>query len=152
MSDFSNFYNATVDDKGRIVLPAPYKREIVCEPDCQIVIEIDPYEKCLNLYPNTSWTKRVDFIKSRLNPNDQRQSRLLDKFYQSFVRVVISDNGRINIPNPFLQRMNIVKDAVFSGQGDRIRLWSCEEYNKAMLPDDEYPSLFNEFLGGNVSL
>jgi MraZ protein len=48
-SDFSNSYSATVDDKGRVVLPAPYKREIGFDPDSLITVEIDPYDECLNL-------------------------------------------------------------------------------------------------------
>jgi MraZ protein len=151
MSEFSNFYSATVDDKGRVVLPAPYKREIAHETDVVITVEMDPYEKCLNLYPESSWKKRLDFIKSRLNPNDPRQSKLLDKFYQNFVRINIAENGRLNIPNPFLSRINIEKDVIFSGQGDRIRLWDAVVYKQAMMPDEDYPSLFEEFLGGGLS-
>lgn len=147
MPDFSNLYNATVDDKGRVVLPAAYKREI-SEADRVFAVEIDPYEKCLNLYPMSSWERRLAFIRSRLNPNDPRQSRLLDKFYQSFVKITVADNGRLNIPNAFFEKMGIVKDVVFTGQGDRIRLWEAEAYHRSMLPDEDYPALFEEFLGG----
>ncbi len=151
MSEFSNYYSATVDDKSRVVLPAPYKRDIAHEAAGMITVEIDPYEKCLNLYPESSWNKRLDFIKSRLNPNDPRQSKLLDKFYQNFVRINMAENGRLNIPNPFLNKINIDKEVIFSGQGDRIRLWDAEAYRKAMMPDEDYPSLFEEFLGGGLS-
>jgi len=151
MSEFSNFYSATVDDKGRVVLPAPYKRDIAHGAEGMITVEIDPYEKCLNLYPESSWKKRLDFIKSRLNPNDPRQSKLLDKFYQNFVRINMAENGRLNIPNPFLNKISIDKEVIFSGQGDRIRLWDAEAYRKAMMPDEDYPALFEEFLGGGFS-
>jgi MraZ protein len=150
-SDFSNYYSATVDDKGRVVLPAPYKRDIGHESEGLITVEIDPYEKCLNVYPAVSWEKRIEFIKSRLNPNDPRQSKLLDKFYQNFVRINMADNGRLNIPNPMLERIGISKEVIFSGQGDRIRLWDAEAYRKAMLPDEEYPDLYQEFLGGGFN-
>lgn len=151
MPDFSNQYNATIDDKGRVVLPAAYKREMGEDFERMVSVEIDPYEKCLNLYPASSWEKRIAFIKSRLNPNDPRQSRLLDKFYQNFVKVNVSENGRLNIPNTFMVRIGAVKDVVFTGQGDRIRLWDAEEYRKAMMPDEDYPGLFEEFLGGGLN-
>lgn len=151
MPEFSNTYNATVDDKGRVVLPAAFKREMGESFERVFTVEIDPYEKCFNLYPVVSWEKRLAFIRSRLNPNDPRQSRLLDKFYQNFAKITVSDNGRLNIPNAFLEKMGITKDVVFTGQGDRIRLWEAEAYHKTMMPDEDYPALFEEFMGGGLS-
>ena len=149
MLEFSNQYNATIDDKGRVVLPSAYKRELGESFNWTMIVELDPYEMCLNLYPSSSWDKRMEFIKSRLNPNDPRQSRLLDKFYQNFVKIAVAENGRINIPNAFFQKKSKIKDVVFTGQGDRIRLWDVGEFQKAMIPDDEFKGLFEEFLGGN---
>lgn len=151
MPVFSNLYNATIDDKKRVVLPAVYKRELGEAFDRGLIVEIDPYEKCLNLYPSSSWEKRLAFIHSRLNPNDPRQSRLLDKFYQSFAKIALAENGRMNIPNSFFDKMGISKEVVFTGQGDRIRLWDAEEYSRVMLPDDDYSGLFEEFLGGGLN-
>lgn len=151
MFDFSNQYNATLDDKGRVVLPAAFKREMGEGFERNFSLEIDPYEKCLNLYPKSSWEKRLAFIRSKLNANDPRQSRLLDKFYQNFVKINVADNGRVNIPNSFLEKMGITREIVFTGQGDRIRLWEAGAYRKSMLPDDDYPSMFEEFLGGGLN-
>lgn len=150
MPEFSNQYNATIDDKGRVVLPSAFKREFVTELEMNLTVELDPYEKCLNLYPISSWSKRIEFIKSRLNPNDPRQSRLLDKFYQNFVKISISENGRINIPNSFFEKKEIQRDVTFTGQGDRIRVWSSEEFQKSMLPDDDFKNMFEEFMGGGT--
>ncbi|MBP7506653.1 MAG: hypothetical protein KA807_02425 [Prolixibacteraceae bacterium] len=149
MPVFSSQYNATVDDKRRVVLPSSYKKELGEEYEEGFIVELDPYERCLNLYPASSWEKRILYIKSKLNPNDPRQSRLLDKFYQNFTKVSIAENGRLNIPNSFFEKKGIVKDVVFTGQGDRIRLWDVEEFKKSMLPDEEFGGLFEEFLGGN---
>lgn len=150
MPVFSNTYHATVDDKGRVVLPAAYKREMGEPFDRVLTVEIDPYEKCFNIYPSSSWEQRLAFVRSRLNPNDPRQSRVLDKFYQNFVKVSVSDNGRINIPNAFLEKMGIDREVVFSGQGDRIRLWEAAAYHKAMMPDEAYPDEFQQFMGGGL--
>jgi DNA-binding transcriptional regulator/RsmH inhibitor MraZ len=60
----------------------------------------------------------------------------------------MAENGRLNIPNTFFKRKGIEKDVIFSGQGDRIRLWDAEAYRKSILPDAEYPDMYKEFLGG----
>lgn len=148
MPDFSNQYQATVDDKGRVVLPAAYKRELGEGSERLISVEYDPYEKCLNLYPMETWAERIAHIKSKLNPNDPKQSKLLDKFYQRFVKVPVAENGRVNIPKPFMDGVGIVREVMFSGQGDRIRLWDVAEFNKAMMPDEDFGDLFQQFLGG----
>jgi MraZ protein len=149
MPEFSNQYNATIDDKGRVVLPSAYKRELGEALNWTMVVELDPYEMCLNLYPSSSWEKRIESITSKLNPNNQGHSKFLDRFYQNFVKISVAENGRINIPNTFLTQKSLVKDVVFSGQGSRIRLWNTEEFNKAMLPDEEFKGLFEDLLGGN---
>ncbi len=149
MPEFSNQYNATIDDKGRIVLPSTYKRGLGEGPEWTMVVELDPYEMCLNLYPISSWEKRIESITAKLNINNKEQSRFLDRFYQNFVKISVAENGRINIPNSFLKAKGLVKEVVFSGQGSRIRLWDAQEFNKAMLPDDDFKGLFEELLGSN---
>lgn len=151
MPEFSSTYNAMLDDKGRVVLPAAFKKEMGESFDRTFTVEIDPYEKCFNIYPATSWAERIAFVRSRLNPNDPRQSKVLDKFYQNFVKINVADNGRLNIPNAFLAKMGITKEVVFTGQGNKIRLWEAEAYRKAMLPDDDYTDSFAEFLGGPLN-
>ena len=151
MPEFSSTYNATLDDKRRVVLPAAFKKEMGESFDRTFTVEVDPYEKCFNIYPATSWKERIAFVRSRLNPNDPRQSKVLDKFYQNFVKINVADNGRLNIPNAFLDRLEIKRDVVFTGQGDKIRLWEAEAYRNAMLPDDDYTDSFAEFLGGPLN-
>ena len=33
----------------------------------QMAIELDPYEKCLNIYPMEAWEKRLSYFTSKLN-------------------------------------------------------------------------------------
>jgi MraZ protein len=148
MPEFSNQYYATIDDKGRVVLPSAYKRELGDSFEWLMIVELDPYEKCLNLYSMNSWGRRVDLIKSKLNSNNPRHSRFLDQFYQNFVKITVAENGRLNIPNAYYEKKGITKDVVFTGQGDRIRLWDADVFRKAIMPDDEFRGMFEEFLGG----
>ena len=148
MPVFSSQYNATIDDKGRVVLPSAYKRELGEAFEKGLTVEKDPYENCLNLYPVDAWEEKLRLVKSKLNPNNPDQSRFLDRFYQNFVKIPVAENGRINIPNSFYKQKNIVRDVVFSGQGDRIRLWNASDYQKVMMSDDDFKNFFKDFLGG----
>ncbi|MBN1926097.1 MAG: hypothetical protein JW798_09685 [Prolixibacteraceae bacterium] len=149
MTNFSSHYNATIDDKGRVVMPSAYKKHIIGDIDKHVFVEVDPYEKCLNIYPPSLWEQRINQLKSALNFNNKAHSLLLDKFYQNFDKVTMADNGRLNIPNLFYKKVGIEKDVVFSGQGDRIRLWDADNFSKTIMSDEDYSKLFGEILGGS---
>lgn len=146
--DFSAEKNATIDEKGRVVLPADYKNEMGGRiPGGQLAVELDPYEKCLNVYPVETWEKRLSSLKSKLNRNNRQQSRLLDMIYRSFKIINVPESCRMNLPNNFMEKVSITKEVVFIGQGDRIRLWDAGEYEAYLKSMGEYGELFSEFFG-----
>ncbi len=146
--DFSAEKNATIDEKGRVVLPADYKNEMGGRiPGGQLAVELDPYEKCLNVYPVVTWEKRLSTLKSKLNRNNRQQSRLLDMIYRSFKIINVPESCRMNLPNNFMGKVNITKEVIFVGQGDRIRLWDIGEYDAYLKSMGEYGELFSEFFG-----
>lgn len=146
--DFSGEKYATFDEKGRVVLPADFKNEMGGKiPGGQMAVEVDPYEKCLNIYPMDVWEKRLGLFKSKLNRNNPQQSRLLDMIYKNFKVVSVADTCRMNFPNNFLTKVDIAKDVVFVGVSDRIRLWDVAEYEKYNADMGDFKSLFMEHFG-----
>lgn len=146
--DFSNEKYATIDEKGRAIFPAEFKDAMGGTiPDGKIAIEMDPYEKCLNLYPMDAWDKRISLVKSKLNRNNPKQARLLDAIYRRFKIVPVAKNGRLNFPNHFLTEMGITKEIVFVGVGDRIRTWDSKEYEKYYSDMDDFRTIFAENFG-----
>ena len=146
--DFSGEKNATFDEKGRVVLPADFKNEMGGKiPGGQMAIEVDPYEKCLNIYPMDIWEKRLALFKAKLNRNNPQQSRLLDMIYKNFKVVSVPDTCRMNFPNNFLSKVDITKDVVFVGVSDRIRLWDATEYEKYNADMGDFKSMFMEHFG-----
>ncbi len=127
MIEFAGTYNATIDDKGRIVLPASFKKELgdlALEP---LVVEKNLHKACLDIHPEKNWRKRVEDFKSVLDPFDEDDDQLLQFFYQNFVKVTMAPNGRINIPTAYLEHANLDKGAEFIGMGESIRLLSAEK-------------------------
>ncbi|MGQ7869670.1 division/cell wall cluster transcriptional repressor MraZ [Sunxiuqinia sp. sy24] len=146
--DFSAEKKATFDEKGRVVLPVDYKNEMGGRiPNGQLAVEIDPFEKCLNVYTIEAWEKRLASFKAKLNRNNRRQSRLLDMIYRNFKIISVPESCRMNFPNNFLEEVNITKDVVFVGVGDRIRLWDALEYDAYLDTGGDYGELFSEFFG-----
>jgi MraZ protein len=127
MIEFAGTYSATIDDKGRIVLPASFKKELgdlALEP---LVVEKNLHKACLDIHPEKNWRKRVEDFKSVLDPFDEEDDKLLQFFYQNFVKVSVAPNGRINIPTAYLEYASLEKGAEFIGMGEAIRLLSAEK-------------------------
>jgi len=122
MIEFAGTYSATLDDKGRIVLPATFKKELGELADEALVIEKNLHRECLDIHPEKFWRKRVEEFKSTLDPFDEDDDALLQFFYQNFVKATLAPNGRINIPEPYLKYAHLEKGAEFIGMGESIRL------------------------------
>ena len=146
--DFAAVKSATVDEKGRVVLPADFKNEMGGSiPDGRLAIEIDLYQCCLNIYPMEHWKVHLAGLKERLNINDMEDAQMLDFIYQRFKIVQVPDSCRISLPAGFIEEVHISKDVVFSGQGVRIRLWDAKEFNAYQSSLDSYKSKFAKFFG-----
>jgi len=122
MFEFAGTYSATIDDKGRIVLPSSLKKELGDLANESLVIEKGLHKECLDIHPEKSWRKRVEDFKSTLDKFDGEDDALLQYFYQNFVKVTMAPNGRLNIPDAYLKYANLEKGAEFIGMGEFIRL------------------------------
>lgn len=140
MNRFSAGNSAIIDDKGRFVLPASYKKamgELAEEP---LVIEKDIYKPCLNIYPEQIYNEKLKEMESRLNHFNEIDDALLDDIYENFTTLMMAPNGRINIPADFMEHAGLTGDEreiKFVGRGDFIRMWNERIYRevKAARPD-----------------
>jgi MraZ protein len=138
MIEFAGTYNATIDDKGRIVLPAPLKKELGELANESLVIEKNLHRECLDIHPEKFWRKRVEDFKSVLDPFDEDDDALLQFFYQNFIKVSIAPNGRLNIPDAYLKYANLEKGAEFIGMGESIRLLAVGETGRQEMSKEEF--------------
>jgi len=149
MIRFSARYNALIDDKGRVVLPAPFKKamgELAEEP---LVIEKDIYKECLNIFPERYWNQRIESIERQLNQFDEDDDDLLADLYENYTTVTMAPNGRINIPTDFMEYAGISREVVFVGKGKSIRMWDENKYRDSKENRRPLRDLFRERLGNN---
>ena len=84
MISFLGEYEATLDSKGRFLLPAGLKRQIPEGESTRFVINRG-FEKCLTLYPMQSWQPLYDQI-STLNDFDPKVREFMR---QREIRIVV---------------------------------------------------------------
>jgi MraZ protein len=147
MAIFSSKYPVTVDGKGRVVLPASYKKEFGDAVEPVFAIEKDHQNGCLNIYPRASWEKHSKELESRIDRKDPGQRKFIDRYYEEIHQVPMAENGRLNIPDEMLAFAHITKEALFTGQGKKIRLWDPAVHQAWLLDDEAYKNMYSELIG-----
>lgn len=152
MIRFSARYSALIDDKGRVVLPASLKKAMAELADEPLVIEKDIYKSCLNIFPQKFWDQRIEKIEKQLNVFDEQDDDLLSEMYENFTTLSMAPNGRINIPDEFMEHAGISMDereVIFVGKGQSIALWNEKLYHEVKQTRKPLRDMYRERLGNN---
>lgn len=117
-------YHHTIDDKGRIFVPAKFRPEL----GEQFVVTRG-LESCLFVYSMSEWNK----IVSKLNtlPFTKQSVRNFSRFFLSGATVVELDKqGRINITSPLTTYASLEKECIIIGVGERLEIWNEKAWNE----------------------
>lgn len=139
-----------LDNKGRVIFPAPLKRQIpVDQQQASFVIKRDIYEKCLLLYPISEWQNQTELLKKRLNPFYKKHSEFLREFYRGTAEVSLDSNNRLLIPKRLLDYIGSDKDLVFAAQEGKVEIWTKDVYENNQPNNEDFANLADEILGGD---
>ena len=150
MATFIGEYSCKIDEKGRLLLPMAFKKQMPAAANDTFVIKKDIYEKCLVLYSLDEWDRQVTIIRQNLNPYNREHNALLRSFYKGTAEVALDNANRLLVPKRLLQEADVDKDVVLAGQDGKIEMWSKAEYDKIVV-GDQFASLAEKILGGNIN-
>ncbi len=139
MVTFIGEYTSKIDDKGRMVFPAPLKGMLPPGSDMRFVIKKDLFEPCLQMYTLEEWEHTSAEVKSKLNFFN-RQHAIFWREYMRDRDVVEPDAklGRITVSRKLLDAIGVTKEVVFSGNDFKIEIWAKEEFEKNRIPNEDY--------------
>ena len=123
MNMFIGEYHHTIDDKGRIIIPAKFREDL---GDSFIITR--GIENCLFVYSNANW----DEICNKLNslPFTKKDARVFNRFFMSgATNVELDKQGRVNVTSPLIYYAGLKKDCVIVGTGDRLEIWAQEAWD-----------------------
>ena len=126
---FKGITNIRLDTKGRLTIPTKYRPIIHEQSNSKMVITIDSEEKCLLLYPSTSWKKiqqKINDLPS-FNKNARRIQRLLIGHAED---LDLDGNGRILLSKPLRSFAEMIKQVTMIGQGEKFEIWSNDIWEK----------------------
>lgn len=128
MARFIGEYEATIDSKGRFLLPAGL-RKIMPEGTSMLVVNRG-LDDCLNLYLPDDW-KNVEDRLSEVNPYDSRENRMIRKaLIAGAVYVEIDSAGRLNLPKKLADYASLDKDLILAGDIEKVEIWDKTRYEK----------------------
>lgn len=150
MAGFFGKYNAKIDDKGRVVIPAAVKNAVP-EDRKEFVIRKDMYSDCLEMYTRQEWEKMSQAVRSKLDlAFDEDHIRYWRTYMSGTVSVVPDAKlGRITIPEDILSSAGITKEVVFLGVDYKVEIWAGEAIANSMLTTEEFRRLGKEISGRN---
>ena len=124
-------FHHNLDEKGRLIIPSKFRNELG-----EAYVITKGLDKCLFIYSITEWDK----IVSKLNTL-QFTKKNVRAFERSFIGSAslneFDKQGRINITSPLVHYANIKKECVIIGVGERLEIWSLEDYNKYMKENED---------------
>ncbi|HEV2734797.1 MAG TPA: division/cell wall cluster transcriptional repressor MraZ [Longimicrobiaceae bacterium] len=127
MSGFLGSYLHQIDDKGRLNLPAPFRRD---HPDRPLVL-VHVFENALTLYPEPAWAEVESRLRELLRLQPQARSYVLSVTANA-VEVVPDKQGRILVPQRLQEAVGIRGATLVVGAIDRIELWDPERFQAAL--------------------
>lgn len=111
-------YQNSIDDKGRMIVPAKYRDEL--GKKCILTVSID---KCLNIYPMQQWESFMEKL-SKLPTSDPNARAFVRHFYANAVECEIDKQGRISITPELRHYAELEKELITVGLLDKIEIWS----------------------------
>ena len=125
---FTGEHDCKVDVKGRIMLPAAFRKQMGEVEVYRFVIKNDLYEQCLELYTIGEWEQQNNLILKTIKPYNPEHRQFLRDFRMGATEVECDPSGRILIPGRLLKQAAITNDAVLSGSIGKIEIWSPALY------------------------
>ncbi|MAD76647.1 MAG: cell division/cell wall cluster transcriptional repressor MraZ [Rheinheimera sp.] len=133
---FRGSVTLTLDDKGRLALPARYREILLSENQGHLICTIDLHDPCLLLYPLADWEEIEERLKSlsSLNPQERRLQRLL---LGNATDCDMDKNGRILVPAPLRQHAGLSKNIRLVGQLNKFEIWDEAAWHDRLNADIE---------------
>lgn len=135
MSAFKGSYTYSIDNKGRINIPAKLRKCVSPEANDWFTVTRG-FEKCVYIYPQDEWEKLENSIRS-LSPTDSEHRFFMRVLLQHACDMALDAQARITIPKELLHHAAIDGEVLILGMLEHIEVWNPREYTKYLAEQDK---------------
>jgi len=140
-------YECKVDAKGRLLMPAPLKKQLATSLQNGFVLKRSVFQPCLELYPMKEWDLMMQKI-NKLNRFVKKNNDFIRRFTAGVKVVEIDALGRLLVPKDLVAYSSIAKEVVFSSAVNIVEIWDKDLYEKSISGDDvDFADLAEEVMG-----
>jgi MraZ protein len=120
---FIGEYSHAVDNKGRVSLPAKFRRNVT-----EGVVVTRGFDHCLFVYPRNEWQVMAQKLASL--PVSQKKNRAMARLILAGAwDVELDSQGRIMLAENLRKYAEITKHVIIAGLYNRIEIWDENTWN-----------------------
>ena len=150
MLQFLGNIEAKADAKGRVFIPAGFRKQLQAASEERLVLRKDVFQDCLVLYPESVWFKTQDQLRQRLNKWNPKHQNVFRQFVSDAEIMIPDGNGRILLPKRYLQMAGIRSEVRFIGVDNTIEIWAKERAEQPFMNPEEFGEALQDLLGGEM--
>jgi MraZ protein len=137
MQTFVGNIEGRLDEKGRIFVPAGYRKILAEAESKRIVMRRDTDNECLMFYPEQVWNEKVEQLRQALDEWDPEDQLILMQFMADAEYMEMDGQGRILLQKKNLETIGAQQDVLFVGMLNRFALWAPETFAAKRLSQTE---------------
>jgi MraZ protein len=139
MAFFRGRYDYSIDDKGRVNIPAKFRKSLAPEADETFVICRAP-DGCLWAYPQDAWEKFEDSLeKMSLTKEGNKFQRMIQN---SLSDSKIDKQGRVTLSPMQMELAGIGKSVTLIGRRRYIEIWDTQRFEQYSGSGDDFDDVF----------
>jgi MraZ protein len=128
MIGFLGEYEATLDAKGRFLLPAGLLKQLPQGAETSFVVNRS-FDECLNLYPKENWGPATADVNAL--SDYEPENRILKRLFNNGITPVEPDSAnRLLLPPQLKEYAGLQKDIVLASSGNKIEIWDKSKYQQ----------------------
>lgn len=134
MVQFLGEHDVPVDEKGRVFIPAEFRRKLPPEADDTLVV-VRGLDRCLTAYPQNAWAEIASKM-TRLPQTEHKVRVYIRGMLSQAAEVKLDRQGRAALPRKLLERVGIGDRMVVIGALDKLEFWNPEAWDQFMQQAD----------------
>lgn len=128
---FLGEFECTLDEKGRILMPAALLKQFTASLRKKFVINRSVFQKCLVIYALDGWQEIAnDLLK--LNRFNKENDDFIRQYTNGAIMLEVDASNRLLLPKRLLDYAKIDRDIVLSASLNKIEIWSVKVHNDLM--------------------
>lgn len=147
MQQFLGNIEAKLDVKGRVFVPAAYRRSLEKEGSSALILRLDKVSKCVKIYSECEWNRIDEEFKSKLNLWDKNDLLLYRMFTSQVEQVELDASGRILLQKKHIDAIGVATEVLFVGVGSYFEVWGKDNFESGLLDDADFSEALQAKMG-----